>query len=183
MSNWFIALPITPGDWLQCVQPAPPCVRVFEPVDLHLTVAFLGSVGEERARRAWQALAWPLHPTEISLGEVVPLGPATKPSALSALLRKGRRDVEAAIASVRDTLHDRAEVSREARAPLAHVTIARPQRAATDHQRRQAVDWAARLNLGEPVITLNRIALYTWSHDRSRSLFRIVNERSTVTQL
>ncbi len=178
MSNWFIALPVASGDWLQRLQPAPLGVRVFAPEDLHLTVAFLGPVDEERAHRAWDALEWPLSRIEISLGEVVPLGPAARPSALSALLHHGREEVESAVAAVRDTLLDRAGVPRDVRPPLAHVTVARPQRAAASNERRDAITWAASLDLGEPTTMLSRIALYTWSHDRSKSLFRIVAERT-----
>ena len=178
MSNWFIALPVTSGDWLQRLQPAPAGVRVFAPEDLHLTVAFLGPVDEARAHRAWDALEWPLSQTEISLGSVVPLGPTARPSALSALLLPGREEVESAVASVRDTLLDHAAVPRELRPPLAHVTLARPKRAADSNERRDALAWAASLDLGEPATTLSRIALYTWSNDRSKSLFRIVAERT-----
>jgi hypothetical protein len=40
----------------------------------------------------------------------------------------------------------------------------------------RALAWALALDLGAPSCRLDRIALYTWSEDRSQSLFRIVRE-------
>ena len=64
--NWFVGLPIDPGDWLEAMPAPPASVRVFGPGDLHATVAFLGGVDADAARRAF-ALAdrWPTGPLEV----------------------------------------------------------------------------------------------------------------------
>jgi 2'-5' RNA ligase len=82
-------------------------------------------------------------------------------------------EVERAMASSRGAAYAAAGVTPDARPPKAHITVARPQRRATPAQRREALRWAealapeARLRLASP-------ALYSWSLDRSQTLFRIV---------
>ncbi len=161
----------------------PPGFRRFHPDDVHLTLVFLGACGEERAKRALDALDEALaagRPTalDVTLGEVVPMGRARQYTALSALLERGRTETESLIARLRDPLSEAAIGRREARPPRAHVTLARPTRRATDEARRQGLAWAGALALGSLERRLDRIALFTWNEDRRERLFRIVTERS-----
>lgn len=166
-ANWFVALPVPAGGWLETLQP-PPGVRLFAPEDLHLTLAFLGAVSAERARAAFAcAETLPLQPLEIGLGQVVPLGSRRRPSAFSALLEQGRAEVERAIAAIRDALCDAAGAPRDARPPLAHITLARPVRAATPQQLQAARAWASSLSLTRARAWLSRVALFTWSRERT----------------
>jgi 2'-5' RNA ligase len=166
-ANWFVALPVPAGPWLEALRP-PPGVRLFAPEDLHLTVAFLGAICAERARAAFDGLgALPLAALQIGLAQVATLGPRRRPSAFSALLDQGRAEVERAIAALRDVLCDTAGARRDARAPLAHVTLARPLRAATAEQLRDARAWAESLTLEGTQAWVSRIALFTWSQERS----------------
>jgi hypothetical protein len=57
------------------------------------------------------------------------------------------------------------------------VTLARPLRRASDAEVAEACAWAMHLQLGGPAIRIESVALYTWSLDRARSLFRVVSER------
>jgi 2'-5' RNA ligase len=174
--NWFIALPVPAGAWFTSLA-APPGVRLFGPQDLHLTVAFLGPVAEARARAAFElADGFPLAARQVQLGAVKPLGNERHPSAFSALLSEGRTEVEHALAETRAALWERAGARVDTRPPLAHVTLARPERRADAAQRTAALRWASALELGAPSCALTRIALYTWSLDRRASLFRIVSE-------
>lgn len=173
-ANWFIALPVAAGPWLEALQP-PPGVRMFGPRDLHVTVAFLGPVREDQARAAF-AQSFSLAPLQVQLGPVECLGSKRRPSAFSALLLGGRAEVEAAMGAARERMWEAAEARRDTRPPLAHVTFARPMRRASDAEHKQAVRWATALELGAPSAQLDRIALYTWSEDRSVTLFRIVQE-------
>jgi len=179
-SNWFIALPV-PAEpwfdpWLEHCGP-PPALRMFAKSDLHLTVAFLGGVSEERALAAFElAAAFPLAPLDVSLGEVEALGAEQRPSAFSALLKQGRVEVERAMTSSRHALWARAGAQSDSRPALAHVTLARPSRKISAADLQRAIAWARSLQLGEPVCRLERIALYTWSEDRRETLFRIVRD-------
>ena len=59
-----------------------------------------------------------------------------------------------------------------------HATLARPGRQAT-YEVTDAIDaWAETQRLPEEPVTLERIALYTWSALRGENLFRVVAERA-----
>ena len=180
--NWFVALPVSPGAWFARVSDPPHGVRLFHPEDLHLTVAFLGGVDEAAARAAFAASrAIPLSARPVRLGEVVPMGNPRRPSALSARLREGNEAVAQAITAVRDAVCDAAGAPRELRPALPHLTVARPRRTATYDERREAVRWAASLDLGAPEVVLDAVALYTWSSERRERLFTIVDRLSLAS--
>jgi 2'-5' RNA ligase len=174
MANWFIGLPIAPEGWFESVPAPPPACRLFAPTDLHLTVAFLGTVTEDVARAAWAATRWIDSPETVTLGAAVPMGSARRWSALSVLLGDGRVEVEAAIGRSRGAAFDAARVRPDDRPPKAHVTIARPKRSATSAERAAALAWAETIVLPSVRVTVATIALYTWSEDRERTLFRVV---------
>lgn len=172
--NWFVALGVPADSWWSRVTAPPPGVRLFHPDDLHLTVAFLGPVscGDAEAAFAVACEDWPTGPIGIALGEVRPMGNPRRPSALSALVSDGAADLSEAISSLRDRTCATAGVRADGRAPLPHVTIARPSRSATAAEREAAVAWATRLDLGGPRGTLGRLVLYGWAPDRGVRLFR-----------
>jgi 2'-5' RNA ligase len=164
-ANWFIALPVPAGPWLEALA-APTGVRLFAPEDLHLTVAFLGAVSAEQARTAFDhAGSLPLAPLEIGLAQVAALGSRRRPSAFSALLDQGREQIERAIAALRDVLCDAAGAARDQRPPLAHVTLARPARTVTAEQLRAARAWAGGLSLAGVRACVTRVALFTRRQD------------------
>jgi 2'-5' RNA ligase len=178
MANWFIGLTIDPGDWFARIPPPPAGVRMFHPEDLHVTVAFLGSVNEERARRAFErAQEFPAGSIGVTLGRVVPMGRPTRPSALSALLGEGAARVAAGILVVRDAMADAAQVAREQRAVRPHVTLARPRRDAKPRERTAALDWAAALDLRQPWVEVTSLGLYTWAGSPSPRRFQVVQAR------
>lgn len=174
LPNWFIAIPVAEAAIVERLPPAPRGLRLLTPADLHVTVAFLGPVDEARARAAYAAMNWPLAPRDISFGEVVPMGPVRRFSALSALLVEGRKEVEAAMGRARGAAFAAAGIEGERRPPLAHLTLARPQRRTSDRDREAALAWARRIDLSGLGVRLEGIALYTWARDRTERLFQIV---------
>lgn len=162
----------------------PPHFRRFEPEDVHLTLSFLGGCGEAAATRGFQALASvldasPRSSLAVSLGAVVPMGPRRQYSALSALLERGRLETTSLIAELRDVVSDAALSRREQRAVKPHITLARPRRGADQNARAAGLAWAAELDLSHVTMTLERVALYTWSAGARRPrLFHIVTERA-----
>lgn len=177
-ANWFVGLPVRGGEFVSALSP-PPQVRLFAPDDLHLTLAFLGRVGEERAQLAFQHTAGiALHALTTPLGEVVALGARRRPSAFSALPLTGRPEIEACVTALRDGICDAAQAPRETRPALAHVTFARPTRRATPAEVRAATAWATGLDLGRPRVRIESVALYTWAQDRAHRLFAIRQERA-----
>lgn len=179
--NWFFAFPL-PGAFVLELPEPPRALRRYHPDDVHLTLAFLGGVGEAGAERALAALDLRLadetpHALAVSLAEVVPMGSRRRYSALSALLDVGRVETSAYITALRDALTEAANGRREQRPAKPHVTIARPRSRATETDREQGLLWAQGLDLRSVRARLDRIALYTWSEDRRERLFRIVTER------
>jgi RNA 2',3'-cyclic 3'-phosphodiesterase len=176
-ANWFIALPVSAGAWFEALTPPPAGVRPFGAKDLHLTVAFLGPVSEERARSAFElAPALTLEACDVTLSKVECLGSKHKPSAFSAVLGIGRVSVESAMSEIRAAMWQRAGARHDTRPALAHVTLARPQRRITPEQLQHALDWALGLQVSGVRCRLDRVALYTWSEDRAQTLFRIADE-------
>lgn len=173
-ANWFVGLAVPGAGWLDRLGPPPTAFRLFGPSDLHLTVAFLGRVDEQAARAAWASTTWRDAPRTITLGAIVPMGSPRRWSALSILLVEGRAAIEAEIGRARVATCAAAGVEVDARPPKAHVTIGRPQRRASESERSAARSWAERIELPPVTVTVDKIALYTWSEDRSSSLFRIV---------
>ncbi len=179
-ASWFIAWPLSELPELSL--PALPAnFRRFPDADLHLTLAFLGRCGPVLAERAVAELharlaEHPLSAFDVTLGSVVPMGPPHHYSALSALLDVGHDAAAAAMARLRDALTDVVGAPRDTRTPKPHVTLARPQRKATHSDRRAGLEWASQVDLGSAGTRLDRIALYTWSDNRSERLFRVVDE-------
>lgn len=182
--NWFFAFPLD-GRFVLDLPELPPSFRRYHPDDLHLTLSFLGGCDEEAALRALAALDSaltknPVQGWSIALGEVVPMGPRARYSALSALLSQGRETTESYIGGLRDVLSEAALGKRERRPPTAHVTLARPGRQATDARRSEGLGWARSQDLSAVTASLSSIALYTWHEDRRKNerLFRVVARRS-----
>jgi 2'-5' RNA ligase len=182
--NWFFAFPVD-GRFVLELPELPPTFRRYHPDDVHLTLSFLGGCGEEAALRALAALdqvlaVAPVPSIDVTLGEVVPMGPRGRYSALSALLSEGRVETERCIGGLRDLMSEAALGKRERRPPKAHITLARPGRNASAERRAEGLAWAGRQSLEAVRARLSRIALYTWSDDRRERLFRIVTERALL---
>jgi 2'-5' RNA ligase len=177
--NWFIALPVAAGEWFHQLPPPPTGVRLFHPDDLHLTVAFLGPVTAEAAQRAFDLVQrWPTGNLNLTFGSVQPMGPPRRASAYAARIEQGHQDLAEAIGQIRPELYSAAGSRPDQRPPLPHVTLARPQRRATEIERQQGLAWAKALNLGLPEVPVNEIALYTWAPERQQRLFEIFLRRS-----
>ncbi len=162
--NFFVGLAVEAGPWFLGLPDAPPGVRAMGPGDLHITVAFLGPVDEDRARAAFKTHPVPRVPPAVTLSRLVALGA----NAMSLLLdpEGPAHPVAQAIAAVRDDLCDAASARREARPPRPHVTIARGPRAPAP-----AVDaWRAahEHTLVGTQVALRSAALFTWSDQRDR---------------
>lgn len=179
MGNWFVALEAPPEGWFdRVVVDVPPRVRRFHPEDLHLTVAFFGAAGEERARRGWAASeAFALTAQTISLGPVVPMGNPRRYSALSALVANGHGALASEMGRTRDAILDAAGARLDDRPPKPHLTVARPQRKASPADRDRALAWGRALPTAGVEIPLTHLALYAHGENRAERLFRVVERR------
>jgi RNA 2',3'-cyclic 3'-phosphodiesterase len=178
--NWFLGVPVDTGRWLEpLARSAPSSVRVFQADDVHMTVAFLGPVSDDAARRAWAAVrAVGTHAVEASLGKLAAMGNPRRPSALSVVVEQGHDELCALIAALRGPAWQAAGARPDGRPPLPHITIARPSRAATDRERRAAVEWALAQPPVNQQVRLTELVLFTWAVDRRERQFRAVEKRT-----
>lgn len=174
--NWFVGLPVDGADWLApLLDGAPPDLRCVHPEDLHLTVAFFGGVDEIHAMRGWSIAERLRHgPISVRLSGLVPMGNPRRPTALSVTLDEGRDATIALIAAIKADMLEAAGTPADRRPIKPHITVARPPRKAASADRRRAVAWAKALAPIGARVTLDRIALYTWSEERRDRKFRVV---------
>lgn len=185
--NWFFAFPVD-GAFVRELPAVPKLIRLFHPDDVHLTLAFLGGTGEEPARRALGVLDAsladkPLAALDVTLGDVVPMGSPRRYTALSALLDEGRAALVACLTELGGLLCETALGRRPSRPAKPHVTVARPRPRASEAARAEGLAWASGLELGGVRRRLDRIALYTWSDQRTDRLFKIAAERKLPATL
>ncbi|WP_070988652.1 2'-5' RNA ligase family protein [Halofilum ochraceum] len=176
-ANWFIALPFPPESLpREELQGLPAGTRAFEPADLHVTVTFLGAVGERCAREAWRALdireALPLSAT---IGPRALFGSPRRPSALGLDLDPDTDDsaLTGFIAEWRNELRTAAGLAPEQRPVRPHVTLGRPPRRTDAAWQRALAAWIDRPAAHAPA-TFERIALYTRAEPGDRRRFREV---------
>ena len=177
-ANWFIAFPVAAGAWFDNLPPLPANNRKFSPGDLHITVAFLGGVPEEAARAAWDNLTrGPLpKPMTARLGAVHGMGNPKEPSAWSAMVEGN--GLAPLIGRLRDPAFAIAQARPDTRPPLAHMTVARPDRRASSRDRNAGAAWCKSVNLQGTEVQISEIALFTWAEDRSANLFEIVERQA-----
>jgi 2'-5' RNA ligase len=178
-ANWFLALVVPPQPgWEALMDDLPADLRRFAPEDRHLTVAFLGPCGADRANAAWQALAPLPHPPIRATADAwCALGPRRRPSAYGLTLADGRDPATNLLAGWGELALRAAGLPSERRPPLPHITLARPPRRQAEALRGAMARWLATAPVPAEPFLLEQLALYTWRPERRERLFRIVAER------
>lgn len=178
--NWFIGFPVmAPPEWRALLAQVPERLRRFQPDDLHVTLAFLGPCGAAAADTAWRAaLSIDWAPLRVQAQQARAFGHPRHPSAYGLVVDNDRNQLSALLAAHQGPLRERADLSPERRPPLPHVTLARPRRQRDSAGRASARQWLASLQLPTTPLILDRLALYTWAHDRRERLFRIVADQN-----
>ena len=177
--TWPLGLKVPAGAWFDARFDVPsPAFRRFHPDDLHMTVAFLGSVDEDTARAAFFVNErWDKGGLDVSLGPVVAMGNPRRYSALSLLLTAGNDGAVALMEQLKAPMLEVAGQRPDSRPHKPHITVARPKRKAEQKERALGLRWAEGVDARDTALRLDTIALYTWSLDRKERLFRIVDER------
>jgi 2'-5' RNA ligase len=178
-ANWFIALEVPPlAAWEGLTRGLPEDMRRFAPPDRHLTLAFLGPCGTERAERAWGALAGLRHPPiDATAAAWRAMGPRGRPSAYALTLARGLGPAAALIDDWGHRALLAAGLPPSHRRPLPHITLVRPPRRRAAALWPPMRHWLRQAPLPGGPFRLETLALYTWSDDRAQRLFRIVAER------
>ncbi|MCX7807157.1 MAG: hypothetical protein N2515_00990 [Deltaproteobacteria bacterium] len=181
--NWFVALPASGWGISERLPPLPRGFRPMADEDLHVTIAFFGPIEAEGAERAFRdfVASGPYPALSAFLGPVVPMGgDASRYTALSALLWASSQGFLEQTERWHRELRAQAGLLPENRPFRPHLTLARPSPRANPKERAAGLSWAKSIDFGGMGLRFERIALYTWSEDRSKRLFRIVSEAKLV---
>lgn len=177
--NWFVGLPVPAQTWLPGVLATlPEQCRGFVPSDVHMTVAFLGPIGDRVGAELVHLIEKVDAPAfEITLGKLMALPKPKHPSALSFSVAQGREQAVRLMRRWRDRLIEAASARPDTREPLPHITIARPIRRYKHEGKQAALDWCETTEPPHEALWMDRIALYTWAEDRRQQQFQIVAEK------
>ena len=195
--NWFLALPVpAAAAWHEAGRPLPADLQALHPEDLHLTLAFLGPCGPERAAAAWRALAALRSPAlTITAGPWRAFGSPRRPSAYGVSVEQGNAALKALMqhwaplaqgaaapasssAAPGSTAPARATDAVAVAAPsgrrtpqlptLPHITLARPQRQQPPAAAGTSslAAWLASARSPGGPARLEELALYRWNRAR-----------------
>ena len=177
MGNYFIGYGVGEALWHGITSP-PPGEGLWwvHPDDLHLTIAFLGSIPEERARTCFQWVCeQELSPLRGTLGPAIPLGSRPPASAFARPLEEGFESAVENLQRLGPPLLACAGRPPETRAPLPHITILRARNSTSPAVRQQAEEWLRKRTQGRVSIHLSQIGLYGWAVDRTERRYRLLD--------
>lgn len=181
--NWFLGLPVSAAELpAAMLDRLPPGLIRLHPGDLHLTVAFLGAIGERRARRAWEAAQCiEADLRRVTTGAPVALGTPARPSVVALEIDHGRERVAEMITQWRNHLRQAAGVPEETRPVRPHITIARLPRRAGRVIRERTERWLSETpDWPRATLSFDRIALFARAEPGCERAYRQVAERCLV---
>ncbi len=155
--RWFVALPII-GDVTAHLRAMPPKLRPMVANDLHVTIAFFGTVDEAAAHAGFAATQLVFPPRAIALGAIEAMADGERWSALAAQVEDDA--LAFALGNARAAALCVAGARPETRPPRPHVTLARLMRRAKADDREAALAWAQACDLEGVAVRVESLALY-----------------------
>jgi len=177
--NWFVAFPIPAAEWLAEIRAdAPKGLRWFHPIDIHLTLAFLGPMNPVCQRAVTELMEQVKYdPISVRFKALMVLPSARNFSAISLSISTGNDAIAQLIEQWRGAFYRIAEARSDTRPPLPHITIARPRRDLSFAQRQEIIAWSQTVQMPTNDIWIDTLALYTWADNRAGRQFKIMYEK------
>lgn len=173
--NWFVAWPVTAApEWLPgLVAGAPGGLHFLHPDDLHVTLAFLGRYEPGLLKKITSLLkGLPLRGMEVQPDRLIALPQPRRFSALAFSFGNGRMEVDAQIARWRERICREAGAPVDLRAPLPHLTVARPDRRIGESDRDLALAWMEQLPpQTAQTLRFDPPRIYSWAPKGSASRY------------
>ena len=191
MANWFVAFKIDHGSWFKEMLPhLPEGLKFFHPDDLHMTIAFFGNFDEKLKSGVIDTIKdFLFEPVTMKSRGIIVLPSPRRFSAIcldfqlpskkkidSKLEYPSNSQIEEvyfkqnqfhkSINIWKNIAYKAANVPADTRPFLPHVTIARPPRDISALHREKLLGELKKIPPMEITISLETIALYTWSDHR-----------------
>ena len=174
--NWFVAFSVSPDVWYKDIyKNIEEPMRKFHPEDLHSTLVFLGYLenGEvESVKRVMDD--FDEKSVSITLGKLLFLPALKKYSAVSYSIEQGNKTLQEYMKKYRDRFSVAAQRDLDSRSPLPHITIARPPKKMTGHEKQTAAMQLQKLPIPQGEIKIDTLDLYTWADHRQSRQFKII---------
>lgn len=182
--NWFVAWPVAGlDDFLTALESdAPGGLRFLAPSDLHVTLAFLGPLDGRLAPKMNSLLnGLPLKAVEVRAKDLIALPQPRRFSAISLALSAGLSETNEQIEKWRPRICREAGAPVDTRAPLPHVTVARPERRIGGDDRSAVLEWIESRNRAAGAIPfrLDRPRLFTCTEPGSTTRYSVFGDPST----
>jgi len=171
--NYFVALKVPPGPWLDRLkEDAPPDLEFQHPEDLHMTVAYLGKIGEAAANEAFDSLAgMAAPPIEATLESMEVLG-----GAIALSPTDGNDASKTLMGSIKEPLELEAGRQPDERQPRPHVTVATTSGTAAK-RREAAAQWAEGASPTPAPVKLDTLGLYVRNDGPGKPAFKLIRSK------
>ncbi|MDH4262338.1 MAG: hypothetical protein OEV78_04760 [Spirochaetia bacterium] len=170
MANWFVAFKVDQGNWFNfLISQMPRDLKIFQPDDLHMTIAFLGNLNLKFIDNITDCIKnFNIEPVILDSRGIIVLPSEKRFSAICLDFQDApvKKFLEP-VSQFRDRILKSAEVKADNRNFLPHVTIARPDRNITLIKKEELLKKIKQIPPFEISIKVQKIALYTWADYRA----------------
>lgn len=176
MANWFVAFKVSPGSWFKPLISKLAVdaenynsLRFFHEDDLHITVAFLGSLKTDDVAKVTDVLKTVVFsPVMLKADRLIALPSERRFSAICLDFAADEIFIKQ-MEAWRESFFNIVPLAKDQRKFLAHTTIARPARNLSSGSRQRLLEKIKSLQNLNIRVKAETLAFYTWADDRGTS--------------